>query len=200
MRFGVTSSSLSTPRTWLSCCFWYNNSRRPGCCVTLWSHIKKKPDCKWKCSGQFYSCSNHRLQAKHFSSSSALFWSSSPSSRVPERRSRCKNTTCGVQSPRECSEPYAATAYTVLQQRWDLVEILFSFSVPLILQVCSPVANLITCSSKSHDSFRSWKWKPSPLEGGHEFQAFSSYTRARGWSLSSSYQTYIILTKLETQS
>lgn len=44
---GVTSSSLTTPRTLLSCCFWYNNSRRPGCCVTLWSHIKKT-DWKWK--------------------------------------------------------------------------------------------------------------------------------------------------------
>lgn len=47
VRIGVTSSSLSTPRTLLSCCFWYNNSRRPGSCVTLWNHTKK-PDCNWK--------------------------------------------------------------------------------------------------------------------------------------------------------
>lgn len=64
-----------------------------------------------------------------------------------------------VQLPRTCNEPlrlcgcewkYAAIAYMVYSS--DNFNILLSFSMPLILKLCSPVANLITCSSKSHDS------------------------------------------------
>lgn len=160
MRLGVTSSSLTTPRTLLSCCFWYNNSSGPGCCITLWSHIKK-PDCKWKnflvSFTEPHSCSNHRLQAKHFSSSSALL---SFSSHVREERSQCRNINCRERLPRACTKLLClcgcewkhVITYTVSRQRWDFAEILLSFSMPLKLKVCSPVANLITCSSKSHDS------------------------------------------------
>lgn len=108
-----------------------------------------------------HSCSNHRLQTKHFSSSSVLLLSSSPSSHVTGGRSWCRNNNCRIRLPRACNEllrfcgcewKHTEITYTVSRQRWDFVEILLSFSMPLKLKVRSPVAHLITRSSKSHDS------------------------------------------------
>lgn len=83
-----------------------------------------------------HSCSNHRLQAKHINSSSALLSPSSPSSHMTEGRSR--KTGGGLKKRRSlracdellclcrCERKRAATTYTTSRQQWDLSKDSFS--------------------------------------------------------------------------